>query len=117
MERKSIYVAGPYSAEDPIDRDDNVKYAKEFAQKLGEAGWIVVCPHTMTHNWENETDMGYDDFMRIAIWLLSHCDAIFMVPLWEYSSGACTEKILAENWQMEIYHDLEKACEVAKLWN
>lgn len=42
--------------------------------------------------WECVLGMGECEFMKIDFMLLDLCDAIYMMPGWDLSKGACMER-------------------------
>jgi hypothetical protein len=100
---KVIYVAGPYSGASAKDISENVALAAEVGQEIMRRGHAVVCPHTMTHDWDIRTGLEYQDFLDMDLELLRRCDAICMVPGWETSHGSLGELELAKNLGKEIF--------------
>ncbi len=99
----TIYVSGPYTAKTPEMRDYYVDVARECAQLLAKNGYAPFCPHTQSHNWENDTDLAHEDFLRIDFEWIKRCDGIVMLPFWEQSNGATAEHALAEELNIPIY--------------
>ncbi len=74
---RRIYVSGPLTDSDPKVRRLNIARASAIAKALIFEGFEVICPHTMTDDWE---DLGRDrllqnDFALIRDW----ADAIVVV--------------------------------------
>ena len=44
---KSVYIAGPYTAETREGEDANIKQAAAVAAEYIRNGWAVFCPHTI----------------------------------------------------------------------
>jgi hypothetical protein len=91
MKQLVIYIAGPYRAATQEDIDANVQRAAAVGQELLRRGHVVVCPHTMTHNWDQGTGIADETFLETDLVLLSRCDAICMVEGWHHSAGARDE--------------------------
>ena len=101
---KTLYIAGPYTADTTDERDKNVEQANQVAIEFAERGWAPYCPHTQSWNWENVTDLDYDDFMEIDFEWISRCDAICMLPGWRDSKGAKMEYEVAQELGLPIYY-------------
>lgn len=91
-----VYVSGPISGltvEVARRRFDNAKAL------LTKSGYDVVTP------FDNglPADAPYPDHMKADIRLLLDCDAIFMLPDWDRSPGACAEHKVAEACGLSIY--------------
>ena len=104
---KCIYIAGPYSANTKDLRDANIKAANDLAMIFAEGGWAVYCPHTQSRDWENLTDMEYEQFLQADFEWISRCDAIAMLCGWAVSEGAVREYVFAKARFMPIYHEEE----------
>ena len=96
MRNKIIYVAGAYSPfvdEYHFRRgiDDNIEDAEKMSIRLWEMGFTVICPHLNTAHFEQDCTCKYQDYIEGDLEILSRCDAIFMLPNWEYSKGATAE--------------------------
>jgi hypothetical protein len=100
---KLIYVAGPYSAPTPEGIAANVKAAAEAGQELMRRGWAVICPHSMTHNWDIGTGLEYSHFIAADLELLRRCDAIYLLPDWTESNGALGEAALADELGLQLF--------------
>ncbi len=101
---RTVYISGPYTAPTTEERDANVKRANEEAQRWAAAGWAPYCPHTQSWNWENDTDLAYDDFLAIDMEWLKRVDAVCVLPRWQESAGACREVEEAEIMGLPIYY-------------
>ena len=96
--KRVIFISGPYRG----DVEANILKAKECAIKLWQAGWVVLCPHLNTAN--------FDGFCDDSVWLegdlelLKRCDAIYMMRDWESSQGARAELKLAIQLGKEVIY-------------
>ncbi len=103
---KSIYIAGPYSDTTNSNVIANMERAAKVAADYYRAGWVVFCPHTMTHiidqKFNKDGAIKYDDWMATDIYWLKKCDAIHMLPGWQKSKGASHEYKVAKGLGLEI---------------
>jgi len=104
---KVIYVAGPYTPWNVGEYlsssiDNNIEIARQFAIRLWQKGFTVICPHLNTAHFEQDCPCKYDDYLQGDLELLSRCDAIFMLPNWEYSTGAKMEYEFVKNSKLDI---------------
>jgi hypothetical protein len=89
-----IYIAGPYSAEDPISIERNVRRAEEACYEIEALGACAICPHTNTRWQDSRTP--YEQKCRSTMAALRRCDAVFWLPNWQQSKGARAEHLDAE---------------------
>ena len=106
--KKIIYISGPYSefkSNEGITYkiEDNIKIARKIAIRLWEKGFTVICPHLNTIHFEKDSKLSYDDYIDGDLEILSRCDAIYMTPFYDYSSGAKKEKEHAKKIGIEIF--------------
>ena len=101
---KGIYISGPYSATTEEQKYANVEMAKRWAQHwMHEKQWAVFCPHTMTVDWEIETDLSWDEFLENDLFWVKFCDAICMLPGWRDSRGAKMELAKARELGLRVF--------------
>lgn len=94
LREKRIYVAGPMSGM----KDLNYPAFNAKATELRAAGHHVENP-AENDPPKCESWLGY---MRMAVRQLSTCDAVYMLPGWSRSKGACIEHQLAVDLGLEI---------------
>jgi hypothetical protein len=87
-ERKRIYIAGPMTGY----ADFNFPAFHAAAERLARAGWEVCNP---AENFGGRTDLPRESYLRLDLAMLSHCDAVAMLPGWENSRGATLEYAVA----------------------
>ena len=88
-EIKLVYVAGPYSAQEPSQVAINIGQAWFAGRELVKMGLFPVIPHMNTAFFEGLQD--YDFFLEGTFRLLSQCDAMLVLPGYENSDGTLRE--------------------------
>lgn len=103
-----IYISGPIS--------DNPDYQKDFLRaeialikRYSDLEW----PYTEIINPVKVAGVlpgsfSYEDYMTIDMFLLTKCDAIYMIPGYEKSKGALAELLMAKSMGLEIYYESEE---------
>ena len=103
-----VYVSGPYSADSDEEIQDNCLIARKYALDIWNAGHYCVSPHMNTWRLEKQgCKAHYNDYLKLDFQLICICNAIFMLPNWEKSNGACKEKEFAEEIGLPVYYDLK----------
>ncbi len=97
---KVVYVAGPFRADTQWGIMQNVRKAEDAALMLWKAGYIALCPHAMTQNYQNECPDGV--WLEGCIELLRRCDAIYLVEGWQNSEGSGEELKIAKELGLAI---------------
>lgn len=88
-----VYLAGPYRGKAPHPTtQENIEQAHAIAAELWEKGYIVICPHKNTENFEAMTTLDHDEFVRRDLQIVERCDAMVMLPGWDQSGGAMVER-------------------------
>jgi hypothetical protein len=105
---KLIYVAGPYTGPDSQAVAENVRRASLVGQELLRRGWAVICPHSMTYEWDIGTGLDPDVFYQSDLEMLRRCDAICMVGDWTHSKGAMMEWRQAMDDELELYVTIDE---------
>jgi hypothetical protein len=89
---KLVYIAGPYRGHDYLDIDRNIAAAREAAAWLATFNIGFFCPHLHSAHFEVITpDVAPEFWLDLDIKLMRMCDAMYLLPGWEHSSGACAE--------------------------
>jgi hypothetical protein len=102
---KYVYIAGPYTKDDPVINTANVIRA---ADELASHGYYPYVPH-LTLFWHliypHDIRFWYD----LDIAWLKKCDCLLRLP--GESSGADNEVRIAKNLGMPIYYSIEELIE------
>ena len=101
-----VYVAGPYKARSERERRLNVERARDAAAWLVRAGFSPFCPHTMMGGWEEYRFLVEDDFMRVCLEHLEHCEALLALRGWKSSTGSRIEVEFAEAHGIPVFESL-----------
>lgn len=100
-----VYVAGPYRAATAFAREENIFEAKKVGAQLAAHGFMPVIPHANTAHFDG---LGSDEFfLEGTLELMRRCDAVFLMPSWQRSSGARAEKAEAENMSIPCVESVE----------
>lgn len=95
------YLAGPMSGIE----DYNFPMFDKSAAELREMGMEILSPHEVDYG-ETEEDRGslpYTDYIRGGLKLLLECDAIILLPAWQFSGGCQLEVMVARKVGMPVY--------------
>lgn len=98
-----VYVSGPYSPTTEGDTDYNIRRARAICATLWDEGYAVICPHMNTAHFEQYSTASYEDYIAGDLRMVRGCDAMVMVPDWELSRGAKTEREYAEQKGIPVY--------------
>lgn len=103
---KMIYVAGKFSAKTREGVEANIAHAVACSLDVARVGGFPVCPHANTAHPDFETVQPYPFWIEGTMLLMLACDALFMVPGWEQSSGARGERDRALAEDMPVFETL-----------
>ena len=104
---KKIYLAAPYSSDDPQEREHRFLIVNWVAAKLMEAGNVVFSPishsHPIAKYLHNHNDSDFYCAQDLAF--LPHCDEVCVVNLtgWMFSRGVGRELAEARRLGMPCY--------------
>ena len=91
-----IYIAAPYTHDDPVA---NTHAVIRIADALLAAGFTPLIPH-LTLAWQLVSPKPYDTWLDYDCKLLSRCDAVLRVP--GYSPGATRETTFADRQNIPV---------------
>lgn len=117
MRRPLIYIAGPYTASDEIQKQSNIAAADNAGRELMLRGWNVLIPHNNTRNWDWDNRFNYEDFIYMCLDLLERCDAVCFIGDWENSDGCCKEQKHAEDCGIDVYIGLQNVPRMMEVLN
>ena len=101
-----IYVAGPYSANNPHNIQLNVDRAIDIGCELIKRGHNPFIPHLTHYVWlRPEGDFSYDKWCELDVEWLKLCDALYFIGS---SNGANAELELAKKLGLKIFYSLEE---------
>ena len=101
---KIIYVAGPYRAKTKSRRDLHLAQAAMTGVLLAEKGWYPVIPHLNTAKFEDHAPWIGDEFyLDGTLELLRRCDALCLLPGYEFSEGTAGEIAEARRLGIPVY--------------
>lgn len=81
---KKVYISGPITG-----HSDYMSHFGAATDSLREQGYIVYNPAAVNSMMPEESD--YEEYMAIAMTMLSFCDTIYMLRGWQESRGANRE--------------------------
>lgn len=84
-----VYVAGPYSAPNAWEREQNVRRAEEVAAKLWAAAVPAICVHTTARFMFGAVPE--DVAIAADLVILERCHAVALAPGWMHSRGTLGE--------------------------
>jgi len=102
---KLIYVAGPYRAKTKERLELHLAQATYVGVLLAEKGWFPVIPHLNTARFERYSPWLEDKFFLVGtLEMMRRCDAVCLVPGYEYSEGTKGEIAEAERIGLKVYY-------------
>ncbi len=106
---KIVYIAGPFRADTAWGIEQSVRQAEACALHVAEVGAMPLCPHTNTRFFHG---LLTDEFWLVGtLELLRRCDAIYLCPGWERSSGARAEETEARRLNLDVFHNIDDIAE------
>lgn len=107
VQKKLVYVAGPYTSVDRNHVDRNIAVAYQTGVELATKGVVPVIPHTMYGMWEGK--FSYDFILSLDFELIKRCDAIYKIS---DSPGTTIELRLARELGIPVFERMD----VLKEW-
>ena len=102
---KRIYVAGPYSADNPRSTQLNVNKAISVGCELIKKGYAPFIPHLCHYIWLHpDGDFDYEFWIEYGFEWLNVCDALFYM---KSSPGADAELLYAKKLGLPIYQSID----------
>jgi len=106
--RMRVFVSGPYTTDDPEERERFMAEAKEAVAILAKMGHYPICPHLHWNDWENHpSGLSYFYFVRWCLDQLKVSHALCRNPGSEGSRGAKIEYHRAKLLGLPIYYGPE----------
>lgn len=103
---KLVFLACKYTEPNTYQIQRNIFNATIYAQEVGLLGALGLCPALIGAHFEGiQSYLWWGD---AYIELLRRCDAVFMVPGHELSTGATKEEVEAFRLGMPVFYDLGK---------
>lgn len=102
MTIKYVYVAGPYTHNDPVE---NTRNAIDVGDELMEQGFIPYVPH-LSLFWHLIHLHDVDCWYAFDCEWLRKCDALVRLP--GMSKGADAEVVLAEELGIPVFYSLDQ---------
>ena len=116
-ERRKIYCAGAYSADNVLDVLENMRIGIATSARLFRAGFSPFSPWLDYHYCLclPKSELTVDLFYQYSIDFMNVCDAVFVVnnPYNEKSKGLHKEIEIAELRGMPVFTDYDKLLEWA----
>lgn len=109
-QRKRIYIAGAYSANNVLGVFHNIRKGIQLATEVFKVGYAPFCPwldYQFVLN-DNDCELTVPDFYEYSIAFLHVCEAVLLVPGWENSVGTKKEIEIAKELGIPIYNNLDE---------
>ena len=98
-----VFISGPYTASKHGTEQENTDLAIDCGTWLKTCGNEPFIPH-LSHYIEQRFHFSYDDWIKHCLAYLEVCDAIFMLPNWRNSKGACIEHQFAIDHGIKVWY-------------
>lgn len=101
---KVVYVAGPFTAENAWEIEQNVRRAEEAGLEVAKLGASPVIPHANTRFFHGT--MTPEFWYRATEALMFVCHAVLLIPGWTASKGAVAERDRAVAAGIPVFNSL-----------
>lgn len=105
-----IYISGPLSAPTPEQRLANIQAAVGVFQALTARNILTYCPHLsglIPGVFDADHPISYEQWLAHCLEMLRRCNALYLLPKWEISSGTKRELALAFDLRLPIVQSLD----------
>jgi hypothetical protein len=103
-----LYISGPITAATTWVVEQNVRKAEQVYCWCCLYGVPAICVHTMGRFVGDL--LTHAQWMDIDLALLRRCHAIYMLPGWEKSAGACEELEEAQRLGLKVLYSIDEVC-------
>ncbi len=98
-----VFLSGKFRAPKPYGIELNCRAAEDVSLEISKIGAVALAPHLLSRHFQGSLP---DQFwIDGAIELMKRCDAVFMIPGWENSSGSIAERQIALDRGMPVFED------------
>lgn len=104
--RKRIYVAGPLTADHPVDYLRNCRRMMQLAEELRQMGYA---PYVPCLDLLMGLQFGYDrveDYQDVTLAWVTAADGVMLLPRWERSKGTKREIMEALEAKVPVFETL-----------
>jgi nucleoside 2-deoxyribosyltransferase len=101
-----VYVAGPYTGDNAMEIEQNVRRAEDVALQIARIGHSAVCPHTQSRYFFGQLTEEY--WLEATMEQMRRCDMVVLVDGWQYSRGTIGEILEAFKLGIPVYRSLVK---------
>ena len=113
MDRKVVYVAGPFRAsnqhgsQDMFKVQQNIMRAMELGLEVWKLGHVALIPHSNTMFFTGASGCADEVWLAGDLELIKRCDAVLMTPDWSTSRGATAELKFAESLGIPVFYTVD----------
>ena len=105
VNKKLVYIAGALNA-DACGYIQNLHRMIKWNNKIMSLGFATFCPGYDFLGGLIDGGWTYDNYFKNNQPILERCDAVFLVPDWEHSSGTRKEIKLAKKSKIPVFQDV-----------
>jgi hypothetical protein len=101
---KLCYICGPYRHKEPVKINNNIAFARMYAEKYWRLGYAVLCPHMNSAHLDGV--VADQQFLRAYTDVfVPLCDLLVVIPGFEKSIGSKLEIKRAKELKIEIIYE------------